>query len=131
MPSSSRRDLLSSLDAGRVHDLARSGFNLHAHQIPSATDWRTWVLLGGRGAGKTFAGAWWINNLAAASGRRFALVGPTLHDVREVMVEGPSGLKALPERKDRPRWEGGRKRLIWPNDSVAYAFSAEDPDGWA
>ena len=56
------------------------------------------MLLGGRGAGKTFAGAWWINHLAEIKDRRFALVGPTLHDVREVMVEGPSGLKALPER---------------------------------
>ena len=128
MQSSSRRDLLSSLDAGRVHDLAESRFNVQAHQLPTAMDWRTWVMLGGRGSGKTFAGAWLINNLAAASGRRMALVGPTLHDVREVMVEGPSGLKALPRGEERPRWEGGRKRLIWPNHSVAYAFSAEDPD---
>ena len=128
MQSSSRRELLSNLDAGRVHDLAASRFNVMDHQLPTAEDWRTWVLLGGRGSGKTFAGAWWINNLAAASGRRIALVGPTLHDVREVMVEGPSGLKALPRREERPRWEGGRKRLIWPNDSVAYAFSADDPD---
>ena len=128
MPSLSRRDWLSNLEAGRLHDLAASRFTLQPHQVAPAPPWRTWVLLGGRGAGKTFAGAWWINNLAAASGRRIALVGSTLHDVREVMVEGPSGLKALPERRDRPRWEGGRKRLIWPNDSVAYAFSAEDPD---
>lgn len=86
------------------------------------------MLLGGRGAGKTFAGAWWINNLAQKDDRRFALVGPTLHDVREVMVEGPSGLKALPERNKRPRWEAGRRRLVWPSGSVAHAFSAEDPD---
>ncbi len=61
--------------------------------------------------------------------KRIALIGPTLHDVREVMVEGPSGLKAVCEKAFRPRWEGGRKRLVWPeNGSVAYAFSAEDPD---
>lgn len=118
-----------SLDAGQLHALSESGFALHSHQAPAAdADWRTWVLLGGRGAGKTFAGAWWINNLAEAKDRRFALVGPTLHDVREVMVEGPSGLKALPERSKRPRWEAGRRRLIWPSGSVAHAFSAEDPD---
>jgi phage terminase large subunit-like protein len=120
---------LSNLDAGQLHALIESGFSLHRHQAPSADiDWRTWVLLGGRGAGKTFAGAWWINNLAEIKDRRFALVGPTLHDVREVMVEGPSGLKALPERAKRPRWEAGRRRLVWPNGSVAHAFSAEDPD---
>ncbi len=120
---------MSNLDAGQLHELSESRFTLHEHQAPgAATDWRTWVLLGGRGAGKTFAGAWWINHLAEIDDRRFALVGPTLHDVREVMVEGPSGLKALPERGKRPRWEAGRRRLVWPNGSEAHAFSAEDPD---
>jgi phage terminase large subunit-like protein len=57
-----------------------------------------------------------------------ALVGPALHDVREVMVEGASGIKALAEPGDRPRWEAGRRRLVWDNQSAAYAFSAEDPD---
>jgi phage terminase large subunit-like protein len=118
-----------NLDAGQVHELFGSRFVLHHHQAPTAhKDWRTWLLLGGRGAGKTFAGAWWINHLAEKEDRRFALVGPTLHDVREVMVEGPSGLKALPERDKRPRWEAGRRRLVWPSGSVAHAFSAEDPD---
>jgi predicted phage terminase large subunit-like protein len=132
---------LSSLDAGQLHEVCASRFSLHEHQAPAASkDWGTWVLLGGRGAGKTFAGAWWINHLAEIKDRRFALVGATLHDVREVMVEGPSGLKALPERAKRPRWEAGRRRLVWPNGSEAHAFSAEDPDslrgpqfhhGWA
>ena len=86
-------------------------------------------MLGGRGAGKTFAGAAWVNELARMGGLRFALIGPTLHDVREVMVEGPSGLKALPPKSERPRWEAGRRRLVWPkHGSVAYAFSAEDAD---
>lgn len=84
--------------------------------------------MGGRGSGKTFAGANWISWLAQTQTLRFALIGPTLHDVREVMVEGPSGLKAIAGPEHRPRWEGGRKRLVWPSGSVAYAFSAEDPD---
>lgn len=85
-------------------------------------------MLGGRGAGKTFAGAHWLHSQAGEKNRTFALVGPTLHDVREVMVEGPSGLKAMAEPGDRPRWEAGRKRLVWTSGAVAYAFSAEDPD---
>lgn len=101
---------------------------LQDHQIPAREDWRTFVLLGGRGAGKTFTGAWWINQLAIRSPRRMALVGPTLHDVREVMVEGPSGIKALWAGEGRPRWEGGRRRVVWPDGAEAYAFSAEDPD---
>ena len=98
------------------------------HQMPPDRPWRTWVMLGGRGSGKTFAGAHWLHGMAAKSDFTFALVGPALHDVREVMVEGPSGLKAMAWGSDRPRWEAGRKRLVWPSDAVAYAFSAEDPD---
>ena len=99
------------------------------HQIePQDDDWRTWLLLGGRGSGKTFAGAVWMDVLARTSTVNLALVGPALHDVREVMVEGASGIKALAEPGDRPRWEAGRRRLLWKNGSAAYAFSAEDPD---
>ena len=98
------------------------------HQTPpDYAAWTTWLMLGGRGAGKTFAGAHWIT-LNALAYPMLALVGPTLHDVREVMIEGPSGLKALGGPAFRPRWEASRRRLIWPNGAVAYAFSAEDPD---
>ncbi len=109
-------------------------------QLPPALgDWRTWVFLGGRGAGKTFAGAFWLTEQALRC-ERLALVGPTLHDVREVMVEGPSGLKAIVGKSFRPRWQPSRRMLQWPNGAVAYAFSAEDPEslrgpqfhaGWA
>ena len=100
------------------------------HQIePQDDDWRTWLLLGGRGSGKTFAGAVWIDALARQEKRNFALIAPALHDVREVMVEGVSGLKSLTPVGERPRWEAGRRRLVWPESgSAAYAFSAEDPD---
>lgn len=97
------------------------------HQVPPADDWATWLFLGGRGAGKTFAGAAWVIEQAEEGGR-LALVGPTFHDVREVMIEGPSGLRALSPPDARPRWEASRRRLVWPNGAVAYAFSAEDPD---
>ncbi len=96
-------------------------------------DWpsppRLRLLLGGRGSGKTFAGAGWINDLAQ-SARRLALVGSSLHDVREVMVEGPSGIRALAPPLLRPRWESSRRRLVWDHTgAVAQAFSAEDADG--
>ena len=111
----------------RLHEaLARTPA---AGQLEPQFPWTTWLMLGGRGSGKTFAGAWWINALARAhDGVTLALVGPALHDVREVMVEGPSGVKSLNGPGDRPRWEAGRRRLVWNNDSVAYAFSAEDPE---
>ncbi|MCQ4187657.1 DNA-packaging protein, partial [Klebsiella pneumoniae] len=66
---------------------------LRAAQRAPEGDWATWRFLGGRGAGKTLAGASWLADRAESlgAGGRLALVGPTLHDVREVMVEGPSG----------------------------------------
>lgn len=86
------------------------------------------MLLGGRGSGKTFAGAYWLAGEALKGKRRLALIGPTLHDVREVMVEGPSGVLALWRGEEPARWEASRRRVVFPGGSFAYAFSAEDPD---
>ena len=103
-------------------------------QLPPLTDWKTWLLLGGRGAGKTRAGAEWINGLVhgyapfckEAVGI-IALVGETLGDVREVMIDGISGLRNL-GRGVRPRYESSRRRLLWDNGAIAYVFSSEDPE---
>ncbi|MEZ5957914.1 MAG: terminase family protein [Hyphomonadaceae bacterium] len=96
-------------------------------QYAPAGDWRCWVFMGGRGAGKTRAGAEWVHELARTGGaRRIALIGPTFHDVREVMVEGSSGLRSL--TRERPAYEASRKRLVWSNGAQAACLSAEDPD---
>ena len=105
---------------------------LRAAQRAPAGDWATWLFLGGRGAGKTLAGAMWLADMAEAvgPGGRLALIGPTLHDVREVMIEGASGLRSLPRwgAGARPVYEPTRRRLTFPNGATAWAFSAEDPD---
>jgi len=100
-----------------------------AHDAQRAPDapWATWLFQGGRGAGKTRAGAEWLAQRAEAKPGLYAMVGPTQHDVREVMVDGPSGLRNLPGR-DRPSYERSRRRLLWPNGSIAHAFSAEEPE---
>ncbi|MCG8440892.1 MAG: terminase family protein [Caulobacterales bacterium] len=127
---------LASLDRVEARALSWlwSFWSRRDQEAPDAP-WRTWVLLGGRGAGKTRAGAEWVRAKAehgplAERGRglRVALVGAALADVREVMIEGPSGLRAVAPPETRPSYEASRRRLIWPNGSVAYAFSAEDPD---
>jgi phage terminase large subunit-like protein len=105
----------------------------HPGQRPPHDDWTTWLVLGGRGGGKTRAGAEWIADRAREGAKgtgRIALVGQSLHDVREVMIEGASGVRALPRYGlgGRPRWEASRRRLVWPNGAVAMAFSAEDPE---
>uniref|UniRef100_UPI0035A244B5 DNA-packaging protein n=1 Tax=Nitratireductor aestuarii TaxID=1735103 RepID=UPI0035A244B5 len=93
-----------------------------------------WLVLGGRGAGKTRLGAEWVNALVNgfrpfADHRygRIALVGETLNDVREVMVEGPSGILST-ARRNRPQYEPSRRRLVWENGAVAQIFSATEPD---
>jgi len=112
----------------------------HPHQrppelAPNGEPWLTWLMIGGRGAGKTRAGAEWIRAqalglppFATEAVERIALVGETEHDVREVMIEGVSGLLAVHPHRDRPLWSPSRKRLEWSNGAVAYAFSAEDPE---
>jgi len=117
-------------------EMARAPWPQAAHaaqQAPRGT-WRVWMMMGGRGAGKTRAGAEWVRDLVERGlAKRIALVGPTLHDVREVMIGGPSGLEAVADPKMRPTYEVTRRRLVWPKEgpcagAVAYAFSAEDPD---
>ena len=129
LPASNRKALIDALPADVIR-LILSDWRGWAGpaQRPGDGDWTTWLFLGGRGAGKTRAGAEWLSE-QALPGRRLALVGPTLHDVREVMIEGPSGLKAIAPAHRRPVYESSRRRLVWPNGAMAMAFSAEDPDG--
>ncbi len=88
------------------------------------------MILGGRGAGKTRAGAEWIaEEVRAARAGRIALVGESYADAREVMVEGTSGLRALGPDHAKPRYEATRRRLLWPNGAVASLHSASDPEG--
>lgn len=105
------------------------------HQIAPSGDWRTWVILGGRGAGKTRAGAEWVRKMvegtlphAPGDARRVALVGETMDQAREVMVFGDSGLLSVCPPDRRPEWIAGRRLLVWPNGAEAQLFSAHDPD---
>jgi phage terminase large subunit-like protein len=103
----------------------------HGHQVPPAQkDWRTWLILGGRGAGKTRAGAEWVRDVALSDRQaRIALVGETEHEVRSVMIEGVSGLLSIHRQRERPRWNPTRRRLEWKNGAVAEVFTAENYEG--
>ena len=105
------------------------------HQLPPEGAWKTWVIMGGRGAGKTRAGAEWVRAEVEGAtpgdpgqSKRVALVGETVDQVREVMIFGDSGILACSPPDRRPEWEAGRKRLVWPNGAVAQVYSAFDPD---
>jgi phage terminase large subunit-like protein len=109
----------------------------HPDQNPLSGAPDTWLVTGGRGSGKTRLGAEWVNGLVrglppfTTSGQRYgriALVGESLGDVREVMIEGPSGIRAI-ARRERPRFEATRRRLVWETTgAVAQIFSSEDPE---
>jgi len=98
------KEHLAGLPTPRLQELHESYIRRAGdHQVPpdEAAAWHTWLVLGGRGAGKTRAGAEWVNGMAGGllgiaerRAMRIALVGETLADVRDVMVHGPSGLVA-------------------------------------
>lgn len=105
------------------------------HQLPPEGDWRTWVILGGRGAGKTRAGAEWVRMMveggtaeAPGRARRLALVGETYDQALAVMVKGESGILACSPPDRRPRWVAGERMLVWPNGAEARLYSAHDPE---
>jgi phage terminase large subunit-like protein len=105
------------------------------HQLPPEGDWTTWIILGGRGAGKTRAGAEWVRAQVEGgkpgdpgTSSRVALVGETLDEAREVMIFGASGIMACTPPDRRPEWQASRRRLVWPNGAVAQVFSASDPE---
>lgn len=107
----------------------------HDHQLPPKGSWRSWVVLGGRGAGKTRAGAEWIRSEVEGSlpldpgrSRRVALVGQTYDQAREVMVFGESGILACSPPDRRPEWQATRRRLVWPNGAEAQCFSANEAE---
>lgn len=108
---------------------------LEDHQLPPAGDWITWVVLGGRGAGKTRAGSEWIRRQVEGSSpgdpglcSRIALVGETIEQAREVMIFGESGILRCSPPDRRPEWNSSRRLLLWPNGATAQVFSASDPE---
>ena len=94
--------------------------------------WRIWMLLGGRGSGKTRAGAEWVRTKACdpALGHtaRIALVGKTIGEVRSVMIEGVSGLLAIHPEHERPLLEISKRQLTWPNGAIAQMFAADEAE---
>ncbi len=98
-------------------------------QLAPQTDWSTWLIMAGRGFGKTRAGAEWVREIAGHDpAARIALVGATLSEVRSVMIEGESGLIAISPPGRRPKFEPSLRRLSWPNGAQAAVYSAGEPE---
>lgn len=112
---------------GKPHDSWEWNHARADQRPPTDNDWLTWLLQSGRGTGKTRTGTEFTHR-AAKKLPRIALVAGTSTDAREVLLEGESGILTIAPPDFRPIYEPSKKRLTWPNGSVATLFSAEEPD---
>jgi phage terminase large subunit-like protein len=104
-------------------------------QLTPPDAWDTWLVLAGRGFGKTRAGAEWVRSMACGEtpekpgkAKRIALIGETASDVRKVIVEGESGVLAVHPPAFRPEWQPSTRTLMWPNGAQAFTYNATEPD---
>jgi predicted phage terminase large subunit-like protein len=105
------------------------GWRARPNQLAPAGEWRVWLILAGRGFGKTRSGAEWVREQVESNRvGRVALVGETSADVRSVMIEGDSGILAISPPDNAPLYEPSKRRLSWPNGAIAVAYSGDEPD---
>jgi phage terminase large subunit-like protein len=120
-----------SIATALADTLADGGWRSKARpsQLPPPGDWLGWLLMAGRGFGKNFTGAGWVNELVETGiAGRIALVAATAADARDTMVEGQSGLLRMAPPWNRPLYEPSKRRLTWPNGAIATTFSSEEAD---
>lgn len=96
-------------------------------QLPPPGDWRTWLVMAGRGFGKTRTGAEWVR-ASVQSFRYVNIIGATADDARDIMVEGESGLLAVCPPAERPTYLASKRRLEWPTGARTLIFTADEPD---
>jgi phage terminase large subunit-like protein len=127
LPERERQLLVNSMPA-KIRRTMKEHWISWAHegQYPDDSDWRVWLIMAGRGFGKTRAGSEWVSSIARANRRaRIALVGATVDDVRKVMIEGQSGILAVAKVGEELHWHVGKGELLFPNGAVAHVYSAE------
>lgn len=130
LPGSERQKILSDISDDEVQQLEYDWkFWARPNQLAPEEDWQYWLLLAGRGFGKSRCGAEWIRDrVESGKARRIALVAPTAADARDTMVEGESGILSVCPPWNRPVYEPSKRRLTWPSGAIALLFSAEEPD---
>lgn len=136
LPESERAKILADLSETAADALQWDWhFWGRPDQLPPPGQWVTWLILAGRGWGKTRTGAEWVRYkvcgptpLAAGQARRVAIVAETAADARDVMVEGVTGILSVHPKDFRPLYEPSKRRLTWPNGAIATLFNAVEPD---
>ena len=136
LPEAKRAEVLAGFSNDIADELLwRWDFWARANQLPPEDDWAVWLILAGRGFGKTRTGAEWVRSIACGStplaggkAQRIALVAETAADARDVLVEGESGILAVHPEAFRPQYEPSKRRLTWPNGAIATLFNGTEPD---
>jgi phage terminase large subunit-like protein len=136
LPEQEREQALQKISTRTKAQLAYLwSFWARPSQIAPPGDWVTWLVLAGRGFGKTRTGSEWVRSivcgstpLAAGTHSRIALVAETAADARDVLVEGGSGLLAVHPKEFRPAYEPSKRRLTWPNGAQATLYNGTEPD---
>jgi phage terminase large subunit-like protein len=113
---------------GKPHDEWTWNHARQDQRPPAGTDWLVWLLMSGRGSGKTRTGSEYIHRATAKNAPRVAIVAGTAPDARDTMIEGESGLLTIAKPEHRPVYEPSKRRLTWPNGAIGTVFSAEEPD---
>ncbi len=98
------------------------------NQLPPTVPWSTWLVLAGRGFGKTRSGTEWVRRKIRSGAKRIAIVAETAADARDVLVEGQSGILAVSPKHERPIYEPSKRRLTWPNGAIASLYNGTEPD---
>ena len=136
LPESDRLGILAKLSDDQLEEM-RWDWRIRGRpdQIPPVGEWLTWLVLAGRGFGKTRSGCEWVRSiacgespLAAGSHRRIAVVAETAADARDVLVEGESGILAIHPPDFRPLFEPSKRRITWPNGAMATLYNGTEPD---
>jgi phage terminase large subunit-like protein len=121
---------LSPLDQAILTEVsARWSIIARKNQREPVGDWNFWLILAGRGFGKTRTGAEWVCKIAKEHpGTRIACIAPTAADARDIMTEGESGIIAVSPAHNKPLYEPSKRRITWKNGSMATLYSAEEPN---
>lgn len=103
-------------------------FRARPEQLSPPGDWTFWLVNAGRGFGKSRTGTEWIIDQIRKGFTKIGLIGPTASSVRDIMIEGDSGILTISRPGFRPLYEPSKRKLTWPNGAVAHTYSAEEPD---
>jgi phage terminase large subunit-like protein len=130
LPKQKRDEFIASLSESEIENMFYDwrGFLARPNQITPDGDWDIWLVLAGRGFGKTRTGAEWIREQVESGSRRIALIAETQKDLEEVMIEGDSGILSVYQDRDKPIYRKKPVRLDFKNGAVALGYNATQPD---